>query len=67
MNEGSIVAIAIASVGVAGQVVNYFLHLRIRAAILESERDVLDKVRLEYVLKELCVLYSPRAKTHKAT
>jgi hypothetical protein len=57
MTEGSIVAIAVAGVGLAGQVVNVFLHLRIRNAILEqalSADEKFDKKLQDYVLEKTC-------------
>lgn len=57
MSEANIVAIAIAGVSLAGQLVNVLLHLRIRTAILEQDkaaaREVDEKLK-EYVQKETC-------------
>lgn len=53
VSEG-VIAIVVAGVGLAGQVMNYILHLRIRAAILESEKRTLDEVHEEYLPRELC-------------
>ena len=56
MTEGT-VAILIALISLAGQAVNVVLHLRIRNAILEADKQATKEreERLkEYVLLELC-------------
>lgn len=55
MSEGSIIAVVIAGLGLIGQVINYVLALKIRNAILESEKGILEKVDDKYVDKAICI------------
>lgn len=48
-------AVALGFVAIVGQALNYILHLRVRSAILESERQLLATVGREFVRKETCV------------
>lgn len=46
------VAVGLGIVATVGQVMNYLLHLKLKAAILESEQKTLEKVEERYVRKD---------------
>jgi hypothetical protein len=64
MSEG-IIALIIAGVSLLGQVANIYLHLRVRNAILENDKEARqerDERLKEYVLIEVC---DERHKVHR--
>jgi hypothetical protein len=64
------IAVLASVLALLGQGVNVYLHLRIRNAILESERGTMDRVekRLEhFVPLEVCLAKMPALKTRRAS
>lgn len=50
MNE--LIAVLLGALAVLGQAANYLMHLKLKAAILESEQKTLEKVDAHYVRKD---------------
>lgn len=53
MNDG-LIAVVVALGGAAAQVLNVWLNLRLRAALLEAEQRILERVDEIYVRKDVC-------------
>jgi hypothetical protein len=64
MGEATTIILAILALG--GQLVNVYLNLRIRTAILVSEKTTLKQVGAEFVRVEVCTAYHGRAQRARA-